>query len=365
MIYESATEPAVWEEFLKLYTEVVGADFSVLQIHDLGRRQSKVISSYGLAIPFTKAYNEHYSKLNIWRDRGSHLYVQGRVNLDDEYCPRAIFERSEFYNDYMRHVGGVYSMAAVVARQGVYAPTVAAMRRGRKFESQERSVPRMLLPHLMRAWTVFQRLELLTAGESVLDTLPVGVLFIESSGNAIYWNRAADEIFRSNDGLTIRKGSLSVIDRKAGGQLRKAIDDALSPSRPPEPKAVLIPRPSALRKYRVVSAPLFSRGRLLLGMPVPHAVVLIHDPEREQPDNAALLIELYRLTRKEAALAMKLSNGKSLNEAAEELRITYETARTHLRRIFSKTGTSRQTELLLLIARLPSWPKQTRDEDRG
>ena len=32
---------------------------------------------------------------------------------------------------------------------------------------------------------------------------------------------------------------------------------------------------------------------------------------------------------------------------------TYETARTHLRRIFSKTGTSRQAELILLIARHP------------
>jgi DNA-binding CsgD family transcriptional regulator len=30
-----------------------------------------------------------------------------------------------------------------------------------------------------------------------------------------------------------------------------------------------------------------------------------------------------------------------------------ETARTHLRRIFSKTGTSRQAELILLIARHP------------
>lgn len=52
-------------------------------------------------------------------------------------------------------------------------------------------------------------------------------------------------------------------------------------------------------------------------------------------------------------LAARLFEGKSLEQVAGELAITYETARTHLRRIFSKTGTSRQAELVLLIARLP------------
>ena len=56
-------------------------------------------------------------------------------------------------------------------------------------------------------------------------------------------------------------------------------------------------------------------------------------------------MQTYKLTRKEAMLAAKLSEGKSVEQAAEELAITYETARTHLRRIFSKTGTSRQAEL--------------------
>lgn len=78
------------------------------------------------------------------------------------------------------------------------------------------------------------------------------------------------------------------------------------------------------------------------------------DAERQQTASTDLLIQLYRLTPKEAALAAKLSEGKSVEQAAEELAIRYETARTHLRRIFSKTGTSRQAELLLLMVRLPT-----------
>jgi DNA-binding CsgD family transcriptional regulator len=47
-----------------------------------------------------------------------------------------------------------------------------------------------------------------------------------------------------------------------------------------------------------------------------------------------------------------LGQGQTLDEAAEQLQMRYETARTHLRRILSKTETSRQTELALLLERL-------------
>lgn len=43
--------------------------------------------------------------------------------------------------------------------------------------------------------------------------------------------------------------------------------------------------------------------------------------------------------------------GASVAEAAEQLKITEGTGRTRLKMIFQKTGTSRQAELILLLAR--------------
>jgi DNA-binding CsgD family transcriptional regulator len=48
----------------------------------------------------------------------------------------------------------------------------------------------------------------------------------------------------------------------------------------------------------------------------------------------------------------KLLAGRSLAEAASELGITANTARSHLDRIFSKTAVTRQAELITLAARL-------------
>ncbi len=360
MAYEAAAEPSLWPGFLKHFTEAVSADSSVLQIHDLGRHISTVISGFGLSSPVTQSYNQHYSKLNIWRERGRTLFTAGRVNFGEELCPRALLERSEFYNDYMLRVGGAYTMGTVFAREGDSAPTLSAQRgRGKHpFGEPEREVARFLLPHLGRAWTLLQRLELLAAGESVLDTVPLGVVFLGTGGTAVYWNHAADEIFRGNDGLSLRNGVLSAVDQRADARLRKAVDDALSPSRPPGPAAVPIPRPSLSRDYQVVASPLRGRFRQFAGMPMPGATVLITDPERHQAASVDLLIQIYKLTLKEAEIVVKLSEGKSVKQAGEEMTVTYETARTHLRRIFSKTGTSRQSELLLLLNRLPALPAQ-------
>ena len=64
-------------------------------------------------------------------------------------------------------------------------------------------------------------------------------------------------------------------------------------------------------------------------------------------------IELLRchfgLTPAEARLALHLVAGETLRSAEAKLCITYETARTHLKNIFNKTGTSRQAELVIVI----------------
>ena len=356
MAYEAATEPAVWPGFLKRFTEAVSGDLSVLQIHDVGGHNSVILSGFGLSSPFTQSYNQHYSTLNVWRERGQALYTTGRINLGEELCPRPVLERSEFYNDYMLRIGGAYTMGAVIAREGNCAPTLTALRGPGKhqFGESEREVARFVLPHLSRAWSIQQRLGMLSAGEAVLDTLPLGIVFLSGEAAAVYCNRAAEEIFRANDGLSLRNRRISAGDRIAQAQIRRAIREAVSPRASLSPAAVSIPRAHLRRDYQLLAAPLRQRFRQLKGVAEPATVVLITDPERQTPANGDLLIQTYKLTRKEAMFATKLYEGKSVEKAAEELSITYETARTHLRRIFSKTRTSRQAELLLLIAKIPA-----------
>jgi len=74
-----------------------------------------------------------------------------------------------------------------------------------------------------------------------------------------------------------------------------------------------------------------------------------HDKRRDFPTSA--LSELWELTPAEARLTARLSSGLGLAEAAAELTIEVSTARQYLKRVFAKTGTSGQSELVLLVGR--------------
>jgi DNA-binding CsgD family transcriptional regulator len=79
------------------------------------------------------------------------------------------------------------------------------------------------------------------------------------------------------------------------------------------------------------------------------AVVFITDPDRVPDRKARELEHLLELTPAEARLAKSLAEGKTISQFAEGARVSMNTARSHLKRIFAKTGVSRQAELVRLV----------------
>lgn len=59
--------------------------------------------------------------------------------------------------------------------------------------------------------------------------------------------------------------------------------------------------------------------------------------------------KLFGLTPKEATLALRLAAGESLLDAARTLNMSPNTARTHLRSVFAKTGVDRQASLVRVL----------------
>ena len=358
LAYEAATEPSLWPEFLSRYAGLLGADAAFIHAHDLENHRSRVIAAWGLNSVIEQSYHDYYSTRNVWRRHAEPLYATGRIVLDEEACPRPILIRSEFYNDYLLPMRLTRSMGPTFAKDGARVMNVAPMRAEHRapFGEEERTTAQHLLPHLARANLIRERLEVLRAGEEVLNGLPYGVVFLTAEGRVIYANRAAEAILRQQDGFTIREGMLRANPRSAADvALKHSIQQAARPDpRSTEwPLPVLIKRPSLRRAYQVLTAPLRHRFPLFAGMPGPEVVALIIDPEEQPVAIPELLGRLYGLTKREAAVADKLAQGKTVEQSAEELGMRYETARTHLRRIFNKTGTSRQGELISILARIP------------
>ncbi|MGI8568686.1 MAG: helix-turn-helix transcriptional regulator [Methylocella sp.] len=82
------------------------------------------------------------------------------------------------------------------------------------------------------------------------------------------------------------------------------------------------------------------------------ALVLIFDHEREARLPPADLQEVYDFTPAEAEVAVRVLRGHGLQYVADELRVTLSTVRVHLQRVFEKTGTHRQAELVRMLVEL-------------
>ncbi|WP_052129737.1 helix-turn-helix transcriptional regulator [Sphingomonas sp. 35-24ZXX] len=79
----------------------------------------------------------------------------------------------------------------------------------------------------------------------------------------------------------------------------------------------------------------------------PVAIATLRVPVREdERQGTAILRDQYRLSRREAALAQKISRGETIVAAGRELHLTDETARNYSKRIYARTGSRGQADLV-------------------
>jgi DNA-binding CsgD family transcriptional regulator len=84
------------------------------------------------------------------------------------------------------------------------------------------------------------------------------------------------------------------------------------------------------------------------------AAVFISTAASAEPAVEAVVATLYGLTPTEARVLLIIGSGKTVHQVAAQLGIAENTVKTHLSRIFNKTGASRQTELVALVHGLQS-----------
>jgi DNA-binding CsgD family transcriptional regulator len=87
-----------------------------------------------------------------------------------------------------------------------------------------------------------------------------------------------------------------------------------------------------------------------LQMPDAAVLLFIVDPANSAGIPLSWMMDGYGLTRAEAKVALAASSGLTIPETASRLGVSQNTIKTHLRRVFAKTGISRQSELARLTA---------------
>lgn len=181
----------------------------------------------------------------------------------------------------------------------------------------------------------------------MLDSSGQAVVLVDSHRRIRHMTPGAKAVLDRRDGMRCRNGMVSLDDPAASQRLRAAIAGAIARV-PDAPDALLCPRQSGESSHRLVVLPAGASSQ-------DGAILLIADAARTlvSDDRLRRFAGIYDLTVAETALVAALADGLRLIEIADRRRVTLETIRTQLKRLFVKTGTSRQMELVRSLMLLP------------
>ena len=213
-----------------------------------------------------------------------------------------------------------------------------------------------LAPHLQRSSRLHERLRQLEQQQAIrhmeLAHLPFGLVWIGSQRQAFATNKMAAEMLQAEAGLSLHDGYLQAWLQTDTEHLNAALHTAL---RKKDRKGHLI---AIRRRHQTLpllvsvipaTAPPDASGKAAESQ---YALVILQNPN-ESAIGLEHLQLVYGFTEAERALAEALINNETLESFSARASVTRNTLRSHLSRLFFKTGTSRQAELvrLLMLAR--------------
>jgi DNA-binding CsgD family transcriptional regulator len=221
-------------------------------------------------------------------------------------------------------------------------------------DANERGLIEHIVPHVCRSIRLWLRVDaygaLQRAEFRVLDRLSVGVVLLDRRARILYANAAARALDSDEGPLRLRNATVSARSPSHSQRLGALVRMALLGA--PE-GSMSVPRASdgALLTILVSSVRGRDIGRFAdLGMPDAAVLLFIVDPANRTGVPLAWIVDAYGLTPAEARVALAASSGLTIPETALHLGVSTNTLKTHLRKVFAKTGTSRQTELARLMA---------------
>lgn len=351
-IHAAAEDPARWQTFLEGFHTALGSAQSALNIYTSGFVHNSVTCYTGATEADRLEYEQRWAALDPWMSRARQDAPAGVICRSHEITPDEVLEPMEIYQQYLLPRGWHYGCGVILLRSEALFSILSTTRPKQRGPITDAEVEwiSQFIPHLQVAARQHERLTRLTterdAAQKHLDLLPHGLALVGPEGYLLLANRRMQDLLTTGDGLKLRGQQFS-----AAGSVGKEIASWLQEAQTgrAQVRRFIVERPSIRRSYWVTASPIIRAGAVPLGGMQPIATITVVDPDNRVTPDTSALIALFGLTPAEVRLAMLLTSGLTVQEASDRLFISAETAKTHLKRILSKTGTRRQSEMVSLL----------------
>lgn len=183
---------------------------------------------------------------------------------------------------------------------------------------------------------------------NIFDQFSVGVVLLDRSARVLFANAAAQSLSQEGSPLHLNAGVTSLSSehaRRLGDLIRSVLSGT--------PVRTMSLTSGSGRPLMILASPV-QGGDMdrsdIRNLRAAAVMLLICDPDRPAQIPTAWIMEAYGLTLAEARVALAVASGLTISNTARRLKISVNTVKTHLHRVYEKTGTTRQAELSRLMA---------------
>ncbi|MDX7952426.1 helix-turn-helix transcriptional regulator [Lichenihabitans sp. Uapishka_5] len=216
---------------------------------------------------------------------------------------------------------------------------------------------RTLAPHLRRAVTISRVLELKTIEASTfaatIDTLGSAILIVDVDTCCLHANDAAKTMLETKDPIALKDGELVLPGMAGTFALKQAVRDAATRLATSGVRGAGIPTTCRDGSPAVLHVMPLHRPELTRPIGRRAVAAVFVSPSAAPPQMPAdALSLLYALTPAETRVFEMVVGGQTQGEIASTLGLAVSTVKTHLLRLFEKTGSKRQADLIKLATSL-------------
>ncbi len=356
-IYDCALDPERWPSTCRTVADLCASTGGGICVHDLKQVRNDQLFVFGYQPEFLEKLGSQFAESPMAAaDIVSNV---GDVNsLAKE--PRQLLE-SRFYREVLEPYGLTDIIWFPALRTGGRMASLHASRSDKKpcYQQHEVQLFRLLSPHVCRALAISDALDIRALRsemlEKTLNGLSAGVFLTARDGHVVYMNAAAERQVKAGHSICLAHNRLSAVHPAARAALEKSIDAATRADTASSwsEHSVAIPDGAGVGSgYVATLLPIENGERSGILAPFAASVaVFMQDPIQVPLMPGEAFARLHGLTGGELRVLLALSQGLGGMESAEMLGISEPTVRTHLQHIFSKTGTTRQSDLLSLLHR--------------
>ena len=348
-IYEAAFRPDAWLSVMGGISAIFDCIGATLDPDDLAGRRS--LPATPSLEDFVETYfRDGWQRSDVRRQRAV-KHRREAIVLDQDLVTPDEMDTIPFYQELLLPFGLRYC-ACLRFGNGRHAWSLSLQRgaRAEPFGPDEIGLMRRLAPHIRKAGRTATTLAM-KHDEGILDglqSLDAAAALIDRDGRVLSHTPHFERFV--GEGLQLRRGRLTTNHSDQNRRLSALMEQALATGASQGEGAsarLQITRADLKGTFIVDVIPLRRSAADIFA----HAAALLTVVDPAEPLRLAeeILAQDYALTPTEIRLAGQLAAGTGLCSAATALGMSYETARTHLKQIFSKLDVHKQSEMVAQI----------------